>query len=427
MKEYFKKIIVHLLWLQVRRLRAKHKPIVIAVGGSVGKTGTKAAIATVLSQHMKIAWQQGNYNDIVSVPLVFFSQGMPRLLNPFGWILILLRTEMMIQGTYQYQAVVLELGVDHPGDMSEFKQYMRADYGVITAITSEHMENFADLDAVAKEELTLAQMVDTVLVDSDSVAKEFQKNLVGSLTFGQGVNDCRWNSKPLTSKIKRPVIFTLKNNDSYKIETSIIGKQNLPALACAVLLASQLELTKGEITKGLAKLSPLAGRMQPLKGEKNSLIIDDTYNSSPEAAKAALDFLYELSAPGKIVVLGQMNELGKYSKRAHQEIGAYCDPKQLQLVVTIGKDANTYLAESAQKRGCKVMRCPSPYHAADVIRPLLKKDMVVLIKGSQNGVFAEETTKELLADHNDANKLVRQSRGWLNKKQHQFAGSLHAK
>ncbi len=421
MKAYFKKIITRLLWLQVRRLRAKHNPIVVAVAGSVGKTGTKSAIATVLSEQMRVAWQDGNYNDIVSVPLIFFGKKMPRLLNPFGWLLLFLQTQLMIQGGYPYDIVILELGVDHPGDMELFHQYLRVDYGVITAISAEHMEHFKDIDAVAKEELSLAQLADTVLIDADAMAKEYQQGLVDPLTYGQGTVDCRFTPKPLTATLRRPVIFTLKNNEHYELETGVLGKQNLPAMASAVLLASKLELTNSEIKKGLAKIKPRPGRMQLLKGEKGSLLIDDTYNSSPKAVKSALDTLYEIPATQKIALLGQMNELGRHSKKLHDEVGSYCDPKQLNLVVTIGDDANKYLAAAAEKRGCKVMRCPSPYHAADVARPLLKKDTVVLIKGSQNGVFAEEALKLLLANPKDKSKLVRQSRYWLAKKRQQFS------
>ena len=90
-------------------------------------------------------------------------------------------------------------------------------------------------------------------------------------------------------------------------------------------------------------------------------------------------------------------------------------------MVTIGDDANNYLAKVAEKRGCKVMRTPSPYHAADIVKPLLSKDTIVLVKGSQNGVFAEEAVKDLLANHKDSNKLVRQSRAWLKIKQRKFS------
>jgi UDP-N-acetylmuramoyl-tripeptide--D-alanyl-D-alanine ligase len=138
------------------------------------------------------------------------------------------------------------------------------------------------------------------------------------------------------------------------------------------------------------------------------------------ALKLALDSLYEIKAPQKIAVLGNMNELGKYSETTHTEIGTYCDPKQLDLVVTIGPDANKYLAPAAEAKGCSVKIFENPYDAGTFLKPLIKKGAVILVKGSQNKVFAEETIKSLLANPADESKLVRQSQEWLNKKQKAF-------
>jgi len=132
--------------------------------------------------------------------------------------------------------------------------------------------------------------------------------------------------------------------------------------------------------------------------------------------KAALHTLYRLAAPQKIAVLGNMNELGKYSEAAHHEIGQYCDPKQLDLLVTIGPDANKYLALTAAAKGCKVQQFDDPYSVGEYLKPIVKKGALVLVKGSQNRVFAEETVKLLLANPKDAEKLVRQSAEWLKKK-----------
>jgi len=419
MKETFKKIIIKVLWLQVRRLQKKHTPIVIAVAGSVGKTGTKTAIATVLSRHMSVAWQKGNYNDIISVPLIFFNQKMPNIYNVAAWIKILIVAEYHIQTTYAFEAVVLEVGTDYRGNMELFKQHLHADYGVLTAISEEHMENFKDIDDVAEEELLIDKMSDTVIASADAVDKKYIKQ-IDPLTYGEGPNDCRITIKSLTKNFKRTVIFTTKDDQAYKIQTSLIGKQNIPALAAAVLLASKLELTEKEIIAGLESITQLPGRMQLLKGEKGSLIIDDTYNAAPDAVISALDTLYEASAKQKIAILGQMNELGSFSETAHRRIGKHCNPKELSVVITIGPDANTFIAEEAEKRGCKVMRCPSPYHSADVARQFISVGTLVLVKGSQNQVFAEEAVKQLLDNPEDSNKLVRQSKSWLRIKNEQF-------
>lgn len=421
MKAAFKNIIVRVLWFQVARLRKKYDPIVIAVVGSVGKTGTKSAIAHVLSQHLSVQWQKGNYNDIVSVPLIFFGQKMPQLYNIFGWGWRLLMSEWYIQTSWRYDVVVVELGTDYKGNLKLFQQYMHADYGVLTGIAPEHMEYFKNIDEVADEELTITEIADTVLVNTDATAKKYQQWISDALTYGEGPGDCRITAKAINDKLHRSVIFTLQSGERFAIETPLLGRHNLPALAAATLLAHKLELREKEILKGLRSYRPTAGRMQTLEGINGSLVIDDTYNSSPEAAIAALDTLYELSSKKKIALLGQMNELGSFSQSLHEQVGKHCNPKQIDLLVTIGADANTYLADVAEKRGCKVMRCPSPYHAADIILPFMKKGTVLLAKGSQNGVFAEEAVKALLAHTKDTKQLVRQSRKWLAVKEAQFS------
>lgn len=421
MKKLFKSLIIWALWGQVDRLRAKHSPVVVGVAGSIGKTGTKRAIATVLSEGKKVQWQDGNYNDIVSVPLIFFGQDMPSLLNPFGWAKVLIANERQIRGIYPYEIVVLEIGTDYEGNIDLFLPRLKVDYGVLTAIAAEHLVNFTDMGAVATEELKLAEIAETVLVNVEEVDATYIKRIDSALTYGTDAKDCHISAGKLSKDFKRPAVFTVREPSMRaSVKTRMIGQQNLPGMAAAVLLATQLGLSQKQIQKGLVAVQPFPGRMQLLLGKKQSLLIDDTYNASPEAVKAALDTLNEINATQKIAVLGQMNELGKFSKELHIEVGKYCKSSELDLVVTIGADANSYLAEAAEKAGCKVVRCPSPYHAADVIKPLLKKGTVVLIKGSQNGVFAEETTKELLQRKSDTKRVVRQGKKWMNIKTKQF-------
>jgi UDP-N-acetylmuramoyl-tripeptide--D-alanyl-D-alanine ligase len=115
-----------------------------------------------------------------------------------------------------------------------------------------------------------------------------------------------------------------------------------------------------------------------------------------------------------------MNELGSFSPDAHTEIGKYCDPNVLDLVMTLGPDANKYLAEAARQRGCKVLEFDSPYAAGRYLADNLQPDTTVLIKGSQNRVFAEEAVKLILADPQDAQYLVRQGANWMKLKHKQF-------
>lgn len=130
--------------------------------------------------------------------------------------------------------------------------------------------------------------------------------------------------------------------------------------------------------------------------------------------------LYATDAKHKIAILGSMNELGQSSDAAHKTVGDHCDPSQLDMIFTIGTAANTVLAQAAEDRGCHVQRCTSPYDAGNQVRQLLTADTTVLAKGSQNGVFAEEAVRLLLADPADATLLVRQDADWVGIKQKQF-------
>ncbi|MBX4199615.1 hypothetical protein KW789_01855, partial [Candidatus Saccharibacteria bacterium] len=184
--------------------------------------------------------------------------------------------------------------------------------------------------------------------------------------------------------------------------------------------ALELGMEPAQISEGISSIPPVNGRMQQLEGINGSTIIDDSYNSSPEASRAALDTLYRMDATQKIAVLGNMNELGKFAAGEHEAIGNYCKPGELELVVTIGPDANQYLASAAEAKGCKVKSFDDPYSAGRYLAPHLKKGSVVLVKGSQNKVFAEETVKLLLKNPNDSTKLVRQSPYWLKIKAKSF-------
>ena len=160
--------------------------------------------------------------------------------------------------------------------------------------------------------------------------------------------------------------------------------------------------------------------MQLLRGLENSTIIDDTYNASPLAVQAALTALMATEASQRIAILGSMNELGKTSAQAHEKIGSLCDSAKLDWVITIGEEAEKHLAPAALKNGCQVRSFLSPYQAGGFVHSILKPRAVILAKGSQNGVYAEEAVKVLLHSTEDEEKLVRQTPAWLKKKDDQF-------
>lgn len=415
-KKLGKRIVSNILESQVKALRRKHDFTVIAVAGSVGKTSTKLAIAELLGQRYRVLHQAGNYNDRVTVPLVIFEQPEPSIFNLFGWLKAFGDNAARVHQPFPYDIVVVELGTDGPGQLERFA-YLKPDIGVLTGVAAEHMEYFKTLDAVAMEELTLFEFSKRMLVNADDIAGKY----LGGREFGEYstlTNVARnYFAHPEKQSLKGQTLHIEFPSGSFEATVQYLGHQGAKFAVAAAAVADMIGMSQEDIAKGLERLRPFAGRMQVLEGIENSVIVDDTYNASPVSAKAALDVLYrEHGAPQRIAVLGRMNELGDYAEEAHVEVGEYCDPEKLAMVVTVGDQAERWLAPAAKKKGCEVHSFRHPVDAGRFVAAHMKKGAIVLVKGSQNGVFAEEAVKQLLAHPADSERLVRQSNYWLRRK-----------
>jgi len=408
-----------ILEMQVRQLRARRRFKVVAVAGSMGKTSTKLAVAQLLEHSgLRVRYQTGNYNDRVTVPLVFFGLSEPSLYNVFAWLKAYGAAQSEIALPYPYDVVVVEIGTDGPGQIAEYA-YLKPDVAVVTGVSEEHMEFFGTLDRVAAEELAVLDYAKQVLVNGDDIPGEF---LAGRdfAEYSLVSEQAQYFGTASSTGLQGQKLDVKLPHGSLAADVHFLGRQGAKVTLAAAAVADMLGVKRAAIAKGLAELRPFSGRMQILNGVKKTTLIDDTYNAAPLTVKAALDVLYAARTGQRIAILGSMNEMGEYARDAHLEVGAYCDPKKLDVVVTIGKDAKKWLAPAARQRGCTVHSFLSPYEAGEYVSGKLQKGGVVLAKGSQNGVFAEEALKPLLANPTDAAKLVRQSPYWLARKQRQF-------
>lgn len=423
MKKTIKKILGQkILGHYVRKLVRKNNVKVVAIAGSVGKTSTKAAIATVLGQTFKVRWQHGNYNDLLSVPLIFFGIDMPSLKNPIEWFKVILSMASQSSKSYPYEIVIVEVGTDAPGQIAEFGSYLHPDITVITAISPEHMQNFKNMDAVAEEELSILKYSSKAIMGIDDVAVLHRKHLdnVPVTTYGFEGSDIQITKiGSISETLNRQISFKTAKS-SFSVTTQLVGRHSAKALAAAVAVGQEFGIEETPIKRGVQAVQSFPGRMRVLQGKKECMIIDDTYNASPFATKAALEALYEIQGRPRFAVLGSMNELGDYSEQAHKEIGAMCYKDKLTAVVTIGKMANDWLAMVAGQNGVPVMRFESPYAAGWWLAENAPHHAAILFKGSQNGVFAEEAVKIMLEDKADASLLVRQSDAWLDVKKQSF-------
>jgi UDP-N-acetylmuramoyl-tripeptide--D-alanyl-D-alanine ligase len=425
----FKTFIRNKLEDYVKKYFKAHPEVkLVVVAGSVGKTSTKVAIATVLSEKFRIRMHNGNHNTHLSAPLAILGIEYPEDIRGLGaWLKVFSAAKDRIKAPADVDVIIQELGTDRIGEISHFGEYLRPDIGVVTAVSPEHMEFFKTLDNVAREELAVADFSRLVLINRDDIDGKYADILTNPNIDTYGINgnaeyrlvnenftiDRGYKSKFYAPELQEPVSVRIK----------LLGDHVLRPAIAAGAVALKLGLTAKELALGLSKINAVSGRMNVLKGFNKSILIDDTYNSSPLAAVCALQTLYSLDAPQRIAVLGSMNELGDSSAAEHKALGELCNPAELAWLVTVGEDANNYIASVAKSKGCKVKICNNALEAGAFVHSIIEPGAVVLLKGSQGGIFLEEATKLLLHSSDDEQQLVRQSSHWMDVKKKFFGES----
>lgn len=393
--------IASILRRQAKRLLKRVNPKVVVVSGSVGKTSTTQAISTILSQQFIVRGTVANYNTNIGVPCSIFGRKLPsHLANPLAWLWMMIKNELAILKKAHFDILVQEIGTDKPGEISQFA-WLNPDIAIVTAVAPEHMEFFGDLEAVAKEELAVAEYSKKVIINKKMVASVHLKFVEASEIFNYSRED-------------------IEHIGLDKKDLKVVGEHSIDAISAGMAVGKEFGMSTTNMQAGAKTVRPQKGRMNLLNGIMDSTLIDDTYNASPEAVAAALDYLYSIKNVQRIALIGNMNELGAVSADEHKKIGAYCDPTKLDLIVTLGPDANNYILSEAKAKGCNVVASMTPYEAAEIIKENLKTGAYVLFKGSQNKVFAEEAVKLLLENPEDEKFLVRQSKFWQKIKKNCF-------
>jgi len=413
----FKKLIQKRLEGYVKKYFQKHPEVkLVVVTGSVGKTSTKTAIATLLSTRYRVALHKGNHNSTISAPVAILGIEYPEnIRSPFAWLAVFAAARKRIKEPTGVDVIVQELGSDMPGEIKHFGSYLRPNIGVVTAVTPEHMEFFKTMDIVAQEELEAANFSELAVINRDDIDGEYAKYLTNANvdTYGtSGLAEYRFEEDDFTVEAGYKGKVIAPEFDVEGVTIKVVGEHSLRPAMGAVAVAVKLGLSAGEIQKGLSLIRAVPGRMNLLKGIDDTIIIDDTYNSSPVAASSALQALYSLQVPQRVAILGSMNELGDVSADEHQKLGMLCDASLLSWVVTVGEEAEKHLAPAAKARGCQVKSFRSAIDAGTFVRGVIEPGAAILAKGSQNGGYVEEAVKVLCVMSEDI-ELVRQSPSWM--------------
>lgn len=427
MKGLLKSIAVSILAWDAKHILAKYNPKVIAVIGSVGKTGTKDAIHTALNGSLSVRKSKKSLNSDMGVPLTVIGceSGWS---NPFKWLGIFAHGLMLIflKNTYP-EWLVLEVGMDKPGEMRGIAKWLKPDIVVITSLPTipVHVANFNSVEDVIQEKLSIAHALKpdgTFILNGDD---EKIKEVMGA--FEQ--KKIFYTKDNITSAIQytdeKPLgmQFTIKtiSGNVEVLLRGILGEQLSYLVLATLSVCEVLNLDVKKCARALQNYEAPSGRMKIIEGIENTTIIDDSYNSSPIALAAALDALDKLQMKGKkIAVLGDMRELGEFSEREHAKAGEHA-AEVVDMLITIGEESKV-LATAAHSAGLAKENIKSfgyydSIKAGEYVRGILKDSDVVLVKGSQNKIRTERVVKAIMEQPERAPELlVRQEREWLNRK-----------
>ena len=420
MKSFLKKTVRWYLYFLAKHRLKKINPTVIGITGSIGKTTTKEAIATVLSEKFCVYQSKKSFNTDIGMLLAILD--LPSgFSSPISWIFILARAawNAFIQRAH-YDFFVLEYGADRPGDIDALLKITQPHIGIITGIAPVHIgeKQFKNTDAVFNEKKKLIASLrekDFAIVNGDDhLLQQISPLICNKHTYGFETNNEIFADN-IDEDLHGTTAVIHYKNKKFTVKLSVLGAQHVLAVLPAIVIALHYKMELVRIQKALEKFSLPPGRMNKIAGINGSTLIDSSYNASLKTVEGALRLLKHLPARRRIAVLGSMNELGALSESAHRQLGNIV-PNTCDILVTVGKSAQ-FIAEETLKNGFpegKMKSFDTAETAGQYLEAHLKKGDLVLFKGSQNDVRLERAIKMVMARPQDAHRLLcRQEAGWL--------------
>jgi UDP-N-acetylmuramoyl-tripeptide--D-alanyl-D-alanine ligase len=348
------------LGAMARAWRAAVAVPTVAVTGSSGKTTVKELVAAILGVSRPICMTQGNLNNDIGVPLT------------------------LMRLTEEDDALVVELGANRAGEIDYLASLVQPTVAVITNAGAAHLEGFGSVAGVAaaKGELLdhLPRAGTAVLNAEDRFHGDWlaRAPCEYKVTFGfSSAADCRVVGEPEFSAVGSEFTMRLPDGEELDVWLPLLGRQNVANALAAAAAAQAAGASVDDIGAGLARAAPVRGRLRAVAGRSGAALIDDSYNANPGSVRAALEHLASLGGR-RILVLGNMAELGPTASELHREVGEYARGR-CDLLLAIGELA----AEAAAAFGSAGLVMADIEAAAAVLVPLLGGDVTVLIKGSR--------------------------------------------
>ena len=439
-----KNLLRNILRILSKRVINRYQPVVVGITGSVGKTTAKEAVFAVLRKKFFVRKSEDKYNNEIGITCVVLGidpmdKHVDSSFKKTRFILEVIKSLWLVYGYPKSRypsALVLELGADKPRDIAYLVEIVKPIIGVVTAIgeVPVHVEFYASPQAVAKEKATLIKSLPSngfavLNYDDQTVLDMKNQTRAKAITIGFSPQADIWASDMtyyLSDDQKKVggLAFKVHRGESFIPVRSarIIAPHQIYGILAATAVGLYFNMNLVEIAKALEYIEFPRGRMNLLQGIKNTIVIDDTYNSSPLSAHAALDILKDFSDSVKrlagrgrtIAVLGDMKELGKYEVGSHEALGTHA-AKRADILITLGVAAELTGNAALPAMGAdKVFKYTELQKAADKLQEIIQEGDIILIKGSQS-MRMEKIVKEIMAEPQRASELLcRQSAKWLN-------------
>lgn len=301
----------------------------IGVTGSNGKTTVKEMIASILAasvgEDARLA-TQGNLNNEIGVPLTLFRLGA------------------------QHRAAVVELGMNHPGEIGRLSAIATPTVGLVNNAQREHQEFMHTVEAVARENGTVLQSLSSegvAVFPGDDIYTDLWRGLAACEVMTFGLSDaCDVRATYSVSDFGSDLAVTA-GGAQFGIKLAAAGEHNVRNALAAIACAIGAGVTQDAIVRGLEAFAPVGGRLQRKQASNGATVIDDTYNANPDSMRAAIEVLAAYPAP-RILVVGDMGEVGAQGKEFHEEIGAYAASRGIETVLATGELARHLVASGAR-------------------------------------------------------------------------------
>ncbi|OPX56117.1 UDP-N-acetylmuramoyl-tripeptide--D-alanyl-D-alanine ligase [Oceanospirillum multiglobuliferum] len=364
----------------------------IAITGNSGKTTVKEMLGSILSQQRNTLITQGNFNNDIGVPLTLLR------LDP------------------QHQAAAIELGANHLGEIAYTTALAQPDVGVLLNVTGAHLGEFGSIENIAQAKAELLSGLPEkacAVINADDSHCAYWLSCAGTRSVSLFTLETNmshfWQSRNWPESVSQVLSaqqiqaqpsgcqFTLQSYDRGAIEPSLSAEIQLPALGlhnvanalAAAAAALSVGVTIAEIMAGLTAFSGIKGRLQQLSGLNGACLINDTYNANPGSVRAAIDTLSAISGK-KILVLGDIGELGDAASSAHADLGRYAKDKGIDQLYTVG----TLSQHASDHFGTGAQHLPDKVSLVEQLKRELSANCTVLVKGSRSA--AMETIVEPL-------------------------------